>query len=285
MRSKGADRYLKILAIAAAVCGCAAVVIAVNSGKNKELKKEFRYAALGDSIPNGYLCGECLEEDMKGYPRLLKEELGRTGDMSVNLSQYTKNGITVNGLYEEYLSDEKVRKDLQKADFITVTVGANDLLVQFRKLYRELFKDEENIADIETVFSVIQRETDEDPMLLKEAAELIEGWELDAFERDWERMMECLRQNCKEDACIIVTTLYNPVGEKETPKLLSRVIGRMIGDMNRVIVSCSKKYNCQTADLSDIGVERHLQPDGLHPDSQGQKIIAGRIAEEYGERQ
>ena len=53
MRSKGADRYLKILAIAAAVCGCAAVVIAVNSGKNKERKKEFRYAAWGDSIPNG----------------------------------------------------------------------------------------------------------------------------------------------------------------------------------------------------------------------------------------
>lgn len=247
---------LKLLVVVTVLCGCAVSAGVTDTEKNEKKQKILRYIALGDSIPNGYSVSE--EEAVKGYPEILAKDM-EEANFTVHLSEYTVNGITVSGLYERYLSDADVQKDLKKADLITVTVGANDLLKKFRGLYGDIFG--------------------EDPKRLEEALKLLDRWEADDFKKDWKLMMESIKQNTKKDCQIIVTTLYNPLGEEDSQELLISSVEKLLSRMNEVIVSCSETYGYQTADLSEIGTGQYLQSDGLHPNGQGQKLIAEKIEE------
>lgn len=274
------SRTIFLFAAMAAVCACAIVVIVtVSRGERKEGSNSFEYTALGDSIPNGYTVSE--DDGLKSYPRLLADDIKKEEDIAVNLSGYTKNGITVNGLYEKYLLDTKVQGDLKKADLITVTIGANDVLNKFRELYQEVFDEDMKVRDIETILKIIQKETAGNPQILAEVAEIIYQWDCEDFERDWKRAMESIRQNRNEDAKVIVTTIYDPVGELEALGVLNQVIERMINALNLIIINESEEYGYQVADLSEIGTSEYLQSDRLHPNQQGQQMIKERIKEQY----
>ncbi len=54
------------------------------------------------------------------------------------------------------MSDTKVQEDLKKADLITVTIGANDILNKFRELYQEVFDEDMKVRDIESILKIIQ---------------------------------------------------------------------------------------------------------------------------------
>lgn len=253
-----------------------AAVFVQGCGKNEGGKRSsFYYLALGDSIPNGYSVTE--EEDMEGYPRILAEKLKDMKESTVSLSEYTKDGITAGGLYEKYLSDAKVQEELKRADLITVTAGANDILKRFRALYREVFGEDAEVRDMETVFSLIQREAVKKPELAVKAAGIIKEWEWDGLEKDWKKLMESIQENQKESCRVIVTTLYNPVDEKADLGILNLYIEKQIACVNDIIVQYSETYGYQVAELREAGVEKHLQPDGLHPDRDGQKMIAERV--------
>ncbi len=277
---KTSSRTKFLFAAIAIVCACTIVVIVtVSRGELKEGSNSFEYTALGDSIPNGYTV---LEDDgLKSYPKLLTEDIKKEEDTTVNLSGYTKNGLTVNGLYEKYLSDTKVQEDLKKADLITVTIGANDILNKFRELYQEVFDEDMKVRDIESILKIIQKETTGNPQILAEVAEIIYGWDCEDFERDWKRAMESIRQNRNEDAKVIVTTIYDPVGELEALGVLNQVIEMMINALNQIIINESEEYGYQVADLSEIGTSEYLQSDRLHPNQQGQQMIKERIKEQY----
>ncbi len=112
-------------------------------------------------------------------------------------------------------------------------------------------------------------------------AEIIYGWDCEDFERDWKRAMESIRQNRNEDAKVIVTTIYDPVGELEALGVLNQVIEMMINALNQIIINESEEYGYQVADLSEIGTSEYLQSDRLHPNQQGQQMIKERIKEQY----
>lgn len=228
--------------------------------RNSDSSEPFEYVALGDSIPNGYSVAE--DDDLAAYPQLLAESIEREKGVTVKLCKYTKNGLTAGGLYEKYLSDAKVQEDLRKADLITITIGANDILNKFRELYAEV---ENGISD--------------NPKLLIEAAEIVSGWDSGEFEEDWKNMMEHVRQNRKEDAKIIVTTIYNPVGEIEGLRSLSQAAATVIDEMNGIITENEEAYGYQIADVSAIRTDNYLQSDGLHPNQEGQRLIMEKIRE------
>lgn len=268
------------LAALAVVCVCVIlVIVSVNKKDMNEDLKVFEYTALGDSIPNGYTVSE--DDKLKNYPRLLADDMEKEGEISVNLSEYTKNGITVNGLYEKYLLDGKVQGDLKKADLITVTIGANDVLRKFRELYQEVFDADMKVQDIQTILEIIQKESVNNPQILAEVSEIIGRWDCDDFEKDWKIAMESIRQNQNEGAEVIVTTIYNPVGELEAFGVLNQVIARMIDRMNQIIVNYSKVYGYRAANVSGVGTNEYLQSDGLHPNQQGQQMIMEIIMEQY----
>lgn len=274
MKSKKTRSILGILMMALLLCIGIAVVFAQRGGGEKPGNEDtFYYLALGDSIPNGYSVSEA--EETEGYPRILAEELKDEKDLSVSFKEYTKDGITAGGLSERYLSDEKVQKEIKKADLITVTVGANDILHRFRELYRETFGEE--AEDMETAFSSFLGKAAEEPETALKAAERMSRWGTDEFEENWKRVMESIQENRKEDCQVIVTTLYNPVEGKEDLGFLNLYIERQIANVNDIITQYSETYGYQVAKLMDAGIEEHLQTDGLHPDKDGQKIIAEQV--------
>lgn len=281
MIMKKTNNHVKFLfGVTAAVCVCAVFVIAAIDRRDlNEDSIDFEYTALGDSIPNGYTVSE--EDKLKNYPELLAEDIEKEEGTSVNLLEYTKNGITVNGMYEEYLSSAEVQEDLKKADLITVTIGANDILKKFRELYQEVFDADMKVRDIGTILEVIQKETADDPQILAEVAKIIYGWDCEDFEKDWKTAMGSIRQNRDEDSRVIVTTIYNPVGELEALGMLNQVIAKMIARMNQIIADYWEVYGYQVADLSEIGTSKYLQSDGLHPNQQGQQMIMKKIKEQY----
>lgn len=257
------------------LCACVVSVIAAGifPGR-KEEPETFVYAALGDSIPNGYTAS--ADDSVEGYPELLAEEIGAKEEIPPELLRWTKDGLTVGGLCETYLSDTKVQEGLNRAGLITVTVGANDLLKKYRELYREVFGDDISAKDLDTVADTMKKSASENPRLMAEAAKMMYRWDCSDFERDWKKAMEIIRENRREDGEVIVTTIYCPLMPEDGPELLDQMTEVMIGRMNGIITGNAEAYGYQTVDLS--GIEEHLQSDGLHPDRQGQQMIMERIA-------
>lgn len=95
--------------------------------------KEFIcYVALGDSIPNGYYGKE--EPEITGYPVLLAGDLQKISGRRVHLGQFTKNGLTTKKLNANMLAEPSVQEQIAQAELITLTIGANDLMNEFKKV-------------------------------------------------------------------------------------------------------------------------------------------------------
>ena len=85
----------------------------------------------------------------------------------------------------------------------------------------------------------------------------------------------------KDDAKVIVTTIYNPAGNMKLPSTLNKIVEDIIENMNAIIEKRAGKYDYEVADVYQSSVISHLQKDGVHPDSQGQQIIADLVCKEY----
>lgn len=85
----------------------------------------------------------------------------------------------------------------------------------------------------------------------------------------------------KDDAKVIVTTIYNPAGNMKLPSTLNKIVEDIIKNMNAIIEKRAGKYDYEVADVYQSSVTSHLQKDGVHPDSQGQQIIADLVCKEY----
>ena len=85
----------------------------------------------------------------------------------------------------------------------------------------------------------------------------------------------------KDDAKVIVTTIYNPAGNMKLPSTLNKIVEDIIENMNAIIEKRAGKYDYEVADVYQSSVTSHLQKDGVHPDFQGQQIIADLVCKEY----
>ena len=82
---------------------------------------------------------------------------------------------------------------------------------------------------------------------------------------------------CKSDR----DTIYNPAGNMKLPSTLNKIVEDIIENMNAIIEKRAGKYDYEIADVYQSSVTSHLQKDGVHPDSQGQQIIADLVCKEY----
>ena len=94
-------------------------------------------------------------------------------------------------------------------------------------------------------------------------------------------MMKTVNSLKKDDAKVIVTTIYNPAGNMKLPSTLNKIVEDIIENMNAIIEKRAGKYDYEVADVYQSSVISHLQKDGVHPDSQGQQIIADLVCKEY----
>lgn len=235
------------------------------------------YTALGDSIPNGY-CADS-ESEIVSYPTLIAKGIQEESLKPVELDAYAKNGLTTVKLNQTILSEEETRQSIQKADVITITIGANDLMNQFKKECQEILENDTKFRTTDEALEALQAGITENPLLLVKVVSAISGWDYASFEGEWNSMMETIAALKKSEAQIVVTTLYNPVSKHEMPGTMNRVVEDIIEKMNQIMYDYGEVYKYKVVDLVELNIEEYTQSDGLHPNQEGQKKIGTGIKE------
>lgn len=238
---------------------------------DQESEEYICYVALGDSIPNGYYGRQ--EAEIVGYPILLAGDLQKVSGRRVHLGQFTKNGLTTKKLNANMLAEPSVQEQIAQADVITLTIGANDLMNEFKKVSREILGNETRFLTADEALEALQDGIAENPLLLMSVAAEIGGWDYASFEEKWLLTMENISAYRKQDAQMAVTTIYNPMESRELPGTLNAVVEGVISGMNEIIQKHSEEYAYQVVDLFDSGIEENTQSDGLHPNQTGQNMI------------
>lgn len=236
------------------------------------------YVALGDSIPNGYCAAG--EQEMTGYPELLVSDLQELGGNCVVFSRFTKNGLSTKKMNKTLLKDEAVLSELRTADVVTLTVGANDLMNEFKKAAREILHNEKKFPDVYEALDALQEGISENPLLLVKCAGALAGWDYASFEEEWITAVEMIDEQSPKQSQFVVTTIYNPVEQMELPGTLNAVVETVISKMNETIYDHAEEYGYQVVDLFDSGISGCTQSDGLHPNQEGQNMIRDLIVGE-----
>ena len=239
---------------------------------------EIGYVALGDSIPNGYCANG--EPEMVNYPNLLVSDLRELGGDCVEFSQFTKNGLSAKKMNKTMLQEEEVLHELETADVVTLTVGANDLMNEFKKVAREILNNEKKFHDVYEALDALQEGISENPLLLVKCAGALGDWDYASFEKEWVAVVETINEQRPSQSQFVVTTIYNPVEQMELPGTLNVVVEKVISKMNETIYVHAEEYDYQIVDLFDSGIGSCTQSDGLHPNQEGQELIHDLIVGE-----
>lgn len=230
---------------------------------------------LGDSIARGYSRDKSLE--ISPYGNLVMEELAEEEGVTYDIVNYAENGLDSYKMNAEILTDEAVCSRLASSDLVFITVGSNDLLNEFKKAVQEILDTETKIRSVSEATDVLGQSVKENPMLILKVADAVQSWDYPSFEEQWTEMMKTVCELKKEDARIVVTNIYNPVENLELPSTMNRVTDEVIRNMNDIIEAHAAEYGYQVVDLFHSDVYDHVQDDGLHPDQEGQQLIADRI--------
>lgn len=233
------------------------------------------YTAIGDSIPNGYCADDTPE--LIAYPSLIAEDLQVINQTHTELTQFTKNGLTTAKLNETFLAQPELQESLSKADVITLTIGANDLMNEFKKVSREILGSQTLFRTANEALQALQEGISGNPLLLVDVVSAVAGWDYDSFEEQWILAAETICRFRKPDSQMTVTTIYNPVENADLPDTLNAVVKNLIAKMNEIIYVHAEEYDYQVIDLLNSDIAQHTQSDGLHPDQKGQELIRNLI--------
>ncbi len=229
------------------------------------------YIALGDSIPNGYY--GTGESEVTSYPILIAGDLHSVSGREIWISRFTKNGLTAKKLNSTMLLEPDVQQMLSQAELITLTIGSNDLMNEFKKVSREILNNQTRFYTADEALAALQDGIEENPLLLMNIASAIGSWDYSSFEDQWVLAMDTIALCRREDAQIAVTTIYNPMKGRELPGTLNAVVESVISGMNEIIWKYAEEYGYHVVDLFDSGIEDLTQSDGLHPNQEGQDMI------------
>lgn len=229
------------------------------------------YTAFGDSIAKGYSADR--ENEIVEYPSLIAEDLTTLSKKEVQLSNFAKNGLTTTKLNSAVLTDEQVLESLGKAGLVTLTIGANDLMNEFKKVASEILNNNQKFYNVDSALTALQEGISANPLLLVKVVGAIGGWDYASFEEQWDQAVDTINMRKPSGCQFVVTTIYNPVSKMELPGTLNAVVESIIGKMNGIIEDGAEEGGYQVADLYDSGIGDYTQSDGLHPNQMGQGLI------------
>lgn len=261
---------------------CAILVMSglpVLQGQAEEMKKEEKIycVAFGDSIAKGYAGKK--KEDLQSYPWLIADAVTEETEIPTEYVNYAKNGLTSARLNSDVLSTEEAAASLEKADIITLTIGANDLMQEFKLTVREILETDQRFTSAYDAFDALQEGIEENPLLVMRVLGMLEDWDYAAFEEQWAAAMETISQYRKDGSQLVVTDIYNPVNQFELPGTMNMVVDEVIQNMNQVMYDHAEEYDYHVVNLFESEICEHTQRDGLHPDQEGQRLIAGLAME------
>lgn len=226
---------------------------------------EFCYVALGDSICRGY---GLSDPETQRYSSLIGRQTG------CKVYNYGVDGQTGSELLT-FLREGKA-KALPKADVISVSIGANNLLSTLSTLLRALFNDftasgTESSMDAESFFAAVDEA-------------------LASFEQELPEIIELLRAEAP-DAQILFQTVYNPyrsfthfpVRLNGTKTYLAELADGCVTRLNDMIRAGAQTYGYTVCDVYDAFEQNADQLVNAslskinfdpHPNAAGHAVIA-----------
>lgn len=198
----------------------------------------FNFVALGDSLTRGM-----GDENGKGFVGVLQGSLEQEHDRVI-VHNYGVRGATLPELLEQ-VEQTEIRRTIEEASVITVTIGGNDLFDEgmlVEGLDLEKMEDIQSTAiqNIDQLFDVIRSITAETP--------------------------------------IVFVGLYNPFPDLEEAKTVAKIVH----DWNyQVSLKANEYENIAVVPTYDIirDPEEDLYSDHFHPNSKSYERIAERILE------
>lgn len=236
-------------------------------------------AVLGDSIAKGYCADKSVE--IATYAELAAERIAGQEDRLYEVENFAKNGLDSVRLNAEILEQEEVREGIGRADIIFITVGSNDLLNECKNTVREILDIDTKFKSAEQALKVLEDAMAENPLLIVNIIAALGGWDYQSFLEEWKQMMTTVNGLRKEEAIVIVTNIYNPVENMELPSTMNGTAEDIIGNMNTIIEGYAGEYDYTVADVFSSDILEHVQADGLHPDQEGQELIADLVCGLY----
>jgi lysophospholipase L1-like esterase len=195
--------------------------------------------AIGDSLTRG-----TGDETGKGYVGVLLDEIKEKSKQDVRLTNLGVSGQRSDQLKEQ-IQQTEVKRQLQSADMILVTMGGNDL---FRGGQGLLEFENADIEDIEKKFL-----------------------------KNMNFIFQQIRASNSE-ANVFFIGLYNPFSDLEQGKEMSAVVRHWNYQSAELSAAFPKIVFVPTFDLFELKVNDYLYTDKFHPNTKGYRLIAERVA-------
>lgn len=190
-----------------------ALMLTIAPSTQANAAKKVNYVALGDSIAAGY--------GLDGYIGGLKAEAPKDSYQSLLASTLNANAVNdaVSGMTSEeliqLLNSGELDSELLAADYVTISIGSNDILGLFIKIVSSLVE----VKDGEDLLTALYRQINESDLLqlavtLEKLTEQIQDNEeihqaAKTFTNQFSEIMTLVKEKAPA-AKVYVTNIYNP---------------------------------------------------------------------------
>jgi lysophospholipase L1-like esterase len=220
--------------------GAAGVIEKAKPEQEEASKKEGKVVvALGDSLTRG-----TGDDSGKGYIGYLVEELEEKSKEKITIHNFGVKGYRSNQLLDQMKQGEIQRK-IKSADYILITIGGNDLFQSGQALM----------------------EMDE-----KKITQAREG-----YLKNLKGILQELR-SLNDAAVIFHIGLYNPFIDLNDSELTTKIVRGWNFETNKLLDQQKQAVYVPTYDLFQLSVNDYLYTDKFHPNAEGYRLIAERVA-------
>lgn len=207
--------------------------------ETKNVEKRVQIVALGDSLTRG-----TGDSEGKGYVGNLVADLEKKTTQKLSINNMGIKGLTSVQLASQ-VKEVEVQREVKNADIILITIGGNDL-----------FRGGQGLTN-----------------LSDQALQPVEA----QYEQNLNSILSQIR-SVNSTANIFMIGLYNPFIKLENAEQTSKVVRAWNFKSAEISALYPKTVFVPTFDLFQLNVNQYLYTDQFHPNTEGYRLIAERVA-------
>lgn len=259
----------------------AAPLMLINKSNSSKKETKIHFTAIGDSLTEGV--GDTTNNG--GFIPFLKNDLLESLALEVvTTDNFGKKGDTVLQVQEKIIKNTSVQESLKKADFITLTVGGNDLIAAITKEFSKSLSTEsftryreQYATELVELYKTIRKYNPEAPvyqMGIYNPVQLSFGdiTEFSEIVTKWDQETEAVLEEQNKVFFVSVNELIsNGLEIESSNKTTESEVDNSSNNKNETIKETESKNNL----ISDS--------DNFHPNNMGYQLIANCFKEKIEE--